>query len=177
MEFNEVIQARKSVRRFTPAPVPLDVVRRVLEAAILAPTWANMQGVRYIVVNEPAAVGAVKAAIGQAWVETAPVFVVAVSQERWSGKNKNGLAYYMLDVGICFEHVVLAATSEGLGTCWIGYFDEDAVRKALGVPDKLRVIAITPLGFPDDGTKPRTRKQLAEVASLNKHGEPFPAPP
>ena len=173
MDFVDLVKARKSVRRYKPDPVPRDVVKRVLEAAILAPTWANMQGVRYVVVADPAAVAAVKEGIGQKWVASAPSFIVATSHEGASGKNKNGLPYYMLDVGICFQQLVLAATNEGLGTCWIGYFDENVVKTALNVPPKQRVIAITPIGYPDGEAKDTTRKPMQEVAFLDRFDQPL----
>ncbi|MHA1194457.1 MAG: nitroreductase family protein, partial [Promethearchaeota archaeon] len=69
-------------------------------------------------------------------------------KEKGSGTNANGEKYYPVDFGICFEHLILAATAEGLGTCWIGWFDEEKVKEALKIPKTYRVLGLTPLGYP-----------------------------
>nr|MDO8115508.1 nitroreductase family protein [Candidatus Sigynarchaeota archaeon] len=153
MDFYELVNKRKSIRKYKPDLVDNAILGKILDAARMAPTWANMQGVRYIIVNKKEKVEEIKAAIGQKWLSSVPMFIVATIKESDSGKNKNGQAYFMLDVGICFEHLVLAATNEGLGTCWIGYFDEEKVKSALNIPGKSRVVAITPLGYPDEEAK------------------------
>jgi len=164
MEFYKTVYSRKSIRKYKPDLVPEDTVIKILDAARVAPSWANMQGVRYVVVRDPNKVKALIDAIGQKWTRDAPMFIVACIQERGSGKNKNGLKYFMLDVGIAFEHLILAATAEGLGTCWIGYFDEDGVKKALNIPKKFRVVAITPLGYPDGPPKDIDRLALEKIS-------------
>jgi nitroreductase len=83
--------------------------------------------------------------------------------------NRDGKPYYLLDMGISMEHLVLAAAERGLGTCWLGgQFDEKAVRNALGVPDSHRVVAMTPLGYPDESPPAKERKPLAELVSWEK---------
>ena len=109
MDFTEVIKSRRSIRKFTDEPISDEILERILDAGRLAPTWANLQGTRYIVVKNPDKVKAVAEATGQKWVFDAPMFIVATISPKHSGKNKNGLEYYMLDVGICFEHIILAA--------------------------------------------------------------------
>ena len=75
----------------------------------------------------------------------------------------------MLDVGIAMEHLILAAADKGLGTCWIGAFDEDVARKVLEVSESIRVVALTPLGYPDESPAPRPRRPLEEVMCSNKY--------
>ena len=124
-------------------------VDRILEAARLAPTWANMQGIHYIVVQNPEKVKELWLAIGQkAKFVEAPMFIVGVIAEKGSGTSPNGLKYFTVDVGICFEHLILAATAEGLGSCWIGWFDEGKIKEILEIPKRYRVVGITPLGYP-----------------------------
>ena len=147
----------------------MDVVKRVLEAARLAPTWANMQGVRYVVVSSKGQVEKVADGSGQRWAKNVPMFIVAISDEKWSGK-RGDLPYYMLDVGICFEHLVLAATNEGLGTCWMGVFNEDKLKATLNVQKSNRIIALTPIGYPDEEPDARSRKNLSEIVSIDKFG-------
>ncbi|MHA2473466.1 MAG: nitroreductase family protein, partial [Promethearchaeota archaeon] len=124
MDFYDVVKMRRSFRVFKSDLPEKEKVDRVLNAARLAPTWANMQGVHYIVVQDSANVKAVWQAVGQMQkFAEAPMFIVGVISEKGSGANSNGEKYYGVDFGICFEHLILAATAEGLATCWIGWFN------------------------------------------------------
>jgi nitroreductase len=148
MEFYEVVRKRRSYRVYKNDVPEEEKVNRILEAARLAPTWANMQGMHYIVVKELETVKKVWKAIGQRQkFVNAPMFIVGVISESGSGKNPNGLEYFPLDCGICFEHLILAATAEGLATCWIGWFNETKVKEILEIPKEFRVLALTPLGY------------------------------
>jgi len=165
MEFYDVVKNRRSYRVYKTDMPEKDKIERILDAARLAPTWANQQGVHYIVVQEPDNVKALWESIGQntKFVQ-APMFIVGVISEKGSGTNLNGEKYYGVDFGICFEHLILAAAAEGLGTCWIGWFSEEKIKKALNIPKKYKVMGITPLGYP---VKPKSevteRKSLKEI--------------
>lgn len=161
MTFLELVKQRRSIRRYRPDPVPQTKLDAVLEAARLAPSWANGQCWTFITVTDPKVKHAVAAA-GNDWIEAAPVLVVACADPAKSG-SKGDQSYYLLDIGIAMEHLILAATEQGLGTCWIGWFDERKARAALGVPDTIRVVAMTPLGYPDESPEPRPRKTLGEI--------------
>ncbi|MFX1328346.1 MAG: nitroreductase family protein [Promethearchaeota archaeon] len=149
MDFYEVVRKRRSHRFYKPDMPEKDKIERILEAARLAPTWANSQGVHYIVVQEPKNVKAVWKAIGQEtkFIE-APMFIAGIISPYGSGVNKNGEKYYGVDFGICFEHLILAAAAEGLATCWIGAFNEEEVKNVLKIPKKYKVMGLTPLGYP-----------------------------
>lgn len=166
MEFLELVRKRRSIRSFLPDPVPKEMLDQVLEAARLAPTWANGQCCTFLVVTDPK-VKHELAQAGNEWIEHAPVVIVACADPSLSGV-KEDQPYYLLDVGIVMEHLVLAATELGLGTCWVGWFDEERARAALGVPDSLRVVASTPLGFPNESPAPRPRKSLPELVRVNR---------
>jgi nitroreductase len=171
MDFYEVVGKRRSYRVFKSDMPESEKLNKILEAARLAPTWANMQGVHYIIVKEPSNVEKLWQAIGQKGKFTeAPMFIVGVIAESDSGTNPNGINYFPLDVGICFEHLILAATAEGLATCWIGWFNEEKVKEVLEIPKKYRVLAITPLGYPI-----REREGVTERKPLEKivHYEKF----
>ena len=170
MDFTEVIKSRRSIRKFTTEPVPEDMIHRILEAGRMSPSWANKQGVRYIVVRDSEKMGKLREAIGQKWTKTAPVFIVVCINPRKSGKNKNDLEYFMVDAAIGLTQLMLAATNEGLGTCWIGWFDEEAIQDILEIPKKVRVIGLTPLGFPDYTPKPQQRLALEEIVFEEKYG-------
>lgn len=148
-----------------------ETIERILNAGRLAPTWANMQGVEYIVVQNKTTVGDIWNAVGQGKkFNNAPMFIVGIISEGDSGKNKNGEPYYPVDFGICFEHLMLAATAEGLGSCWIGFFDEQKIKDILDIPDEYRVLGLTPLGYPKkEKGEVTSRKDLDEIT----HWESF----
>mgnify|MGYP003681914805 CR=1 FL=1 len=149
MEFYDVVKSRRSYRMYKTDIPEEEKIERILDAARLAPTWANMQGMNYVVVKDPEKVKAVWKAVGQKQkFAEAPIFIVGAIKEKGSGTNLNGEKYYPVDFGICFEHLILAATAEGLGTCWIGWFDEEKVKEALKIPKNYRVLGLTPLGYP-----------------------------
>jgi nitroreductase len=166
--FIDLVRKRRSVRSYRPDPVPAEQLDYVLEAARLAPSWANGQCCSYLVVTDER----VKHELGQAgneWIAQAPVIVVICADPKQSG-TKGDQPYYLLDAGIAMEHLVLAAAEQGLGTCWIGWFDEEKARKALGVPEGVRIVASTPLGYPNEDPGPRPRKSLAELVHHDRWG-------
>ena len=149
MDYYEVVKSRRSYRMYKPDMPEENKIERILEAARLAPTWANFQGMHYVVVKDPEKVKSVWKAVEQKQkFAEAPVFIIGAIKERGSGTNMNGEKYYPVDFGICFEHLILAATAEGLGTCWIGWFDEEKIKEALDIPKSYRVLGLTPLGYP-----------------------------
>ena len=158
--------------------MPEDVLNRVLQAARWAPSWANKQCCRYIVVDDPAVMPNIVSGLAKSF--GAPMFIVACADPAESG-HKNGMDYYLVDVAISLEHLVLAAASEGLGTCWLGgMIDEASVKKQLSIPDSMKVVAITPLGYPEesltvDVIRERvhgdSRKPLEDIVFKNKYGE------
>ena len=167
MEFMDVISRRRSIRKYKSDPVSEEDIKYIREAARLAPSWANSQCWKFVVITDPTVkTELVKA--GQGWIEHAPVIIAACADPSKPG-TKGDQEYYMLDVGIAMEHLILAAADKELGTCWIGAFDEAAAKKALDVPDDIRVVALTPLGQPDESPTPRPRRSLAEVMCSNKY--------
>jgi nitroreductase len=168
MAFLELVRQRRSVRKYRPDPVPAAQLDYVLEAARLAPSWGNGQCCSYLVVTDER-VRHELAKAGNDWIAQAPVIIVVCADPKQSGM-KGDQPYYMLDAGISMEHLVLAAAEQGLGTCWIGWFDEEIARQALGVPEGIRIVASTPLGFPDEETEARPRKSLPELVHRDRWG-------
>jgi nitroreductase len=167
MELIDLIARRRSIRKYKPDAVPEEDIRYVLEAARLAPSWANTQCWHFVVVTDED----VKASIGQGWFKwtvRAPVVIAACADPAKVGAKKDQ-EYYLVDIGIAMEHLILAATERGLGTCWIGGFDEDVVKEALGVPANIRVVAYTPLGYPSVVPDAMGRKSLGEIVSYNRY--------
>ncbi|MFP3958530.1 MAG: nitroreductase family protein [Spirochaetaceae bacterium] len=150
MELYEAIRRRKSVRQYEESPVPDEVLNRVLEAARLAPSAKNLQEWRFVVTRDPEARRRLaEAASGQRFVAEAPV-VIACCAETNHRRMRCGLESYIIDVAIAVDHLTLAAAAEGLGTCWIGSFDPDAVRSILGIPRDVEVVELLPVGYPRD---------------------------
>jgi len=171
MEFYEAVQKRLSVRSYKPDPIPEDVLARILEAGRLAPSAKNYQPWKFIVVKDPDVRKAlVPACLGQASVGEAPVVICGCAIEEKVWKRMGGYwSAEAVDLAIAMEHMILAATAEGLGTCWIGAFGEAEVRKVLAIPDGVKPIALTPLGYPARESKPRDRKPLSEIVCHDKY--------
>ena len=174
LEFYEVIRTRRSVRSYKPDPIPDDVLQRVLEAARIAPSGSNRQPWRFIIVrDEETKKKLVPACHNQSWIAEAPIIVVACAQElAYNRGGYMGKLSGIMDVTIAFTHLILAARAEGLGTCWIGAFDNEQVKEVLGVPSGWNVAALTPLGYPAEGEsafrEPVGRKPLDEIISTDK---------
>ena len=170
MEFTDVIMKRRSHRKFKQDIIEDDILERIIEAGRLAPTWSNKQGVRYIIVKNKSLIKEIADGITQKWTEDAPILIVVCIAPNKSGKNMNNLEYFTVDAAICMEHIVLAATNEGLGTCWIGWFDEQKIKDTLLIPEKVRVIALTPLGYSRYTPREQSRKPIEQICFSEKWG-------
>lgn len=163
MEFTEVVRKRRSIRKYKDTPVPRGDIVKVLEAARIAPSAGHRQPWHFVVVQDRETIG--KLAGRSKWAADAPVIIVGVADLEASPH------WYINDLAIAFEHIVLAATDLGLGTCWMGqmYRDEE-LKELLGIPDGMKVVAITPLGVPDETPAPKERKTLEEIVSWERYG-------
>jgi len=170
MDFTDVIRTRRSHRKFTEEKVPEDVLNRILEAACLAPTWSNKQGVRFLVVDDPEQLKKIGEA-GQKWLAGVPMVIVAFIKPKDSGVNTNGLEYFPVDVAIFLHQLILAATNEGLGTCWIGYFDEEKTKQVLKLPEKMRIVGMTPLGYSRYSPRDVERQSIEKTVYRNEYSK------
>lgn len=163
MEVFEAIKTRRSVRSFKPDPVPEESLKKVLEAARLSPSARNAQERKFIVVRNAQKRKEIAEAINsKTFVGEAPVIIVAVALNP-EYVMSSGVPAYPVDLAIAVDHMTLAATEEGLGTCWIGGFPQEEVKRVLNIPDNYKVVTLFPLGFPADSPKPKTRKDLKEI--------------
>lgn len=175
MDIFEVIRDRRSIRKYRDIPVEREKIEQVLEAARQAPSWKNMQCWRFLVLEDAAKKQAVLGAFpddnpGKKAISQAPVVIVVCADPAESGVE-NGVEYYIADTAIAFAHLCLSAHALGLGTCWMGWYDEAAIASALGIPGRYRVVGVTPLGYPDQEPKPRPRKELGEIAFFDDWGK------
>jgi nitroreductase len=168
MEFKDLIRARYSVRAYKPDPVEEEKLLQVLEAARLAPTAANRQPFRLIVIKTEGREGELQRIYSQKWFTQAPLIicVCAVPDEGWV--RRDGKIYVDVDATIAMDHLILAARSLDLGTCWIAAFDPPAAREVLGLPDDVEPVAFTPLGYPADEPRPKKRKDLTEIVRYER---------
>ncbi|MBS7648705.1 MAG: nitroreductase family protein [Candidatus Bathyarchaeia archaeon] len=172
MDFYEVIRTRRSIRSYRPDPIPDEVLMRILEAARIAPSGTNRQPWKFIIVkNEELKRKLAAACHNQMFIAEAPIVIVACGYNiHWNRGGYMGDLSMLVDVSIAFTHLILAARAEGLGTCWIGAFDNEEVKSILSIPKDVNVVAITPLGYPrDEGfDEPGPRKPLSEIISIDK---------
>ena len=167
----EAIKTRRSVRRFKPAPVPEGLLKEVLNAARFAPSADNAQPWKMIVVmDEQTKVKLAAASNGQKFIAEAPLILVACGIPDEAFQTAGGYqSSHVIDVSIALDHLTLAAHALGLGTCWIAWFKEDKVREVLGIPEDVRVVALTPLGYPGETPERTPSKTLEELVVYDRY--------
>jgi len=165
----DAIKTRKSVRKYLDKPVEDGKLSAVLEAGRLAPSASNRQEWRYVIVRDPETRKKIaEAATGQTFVGEAPVIVVACAET--DGHIMScGQPCYPIDVAISLDHMTLAATELGLGTCWIGAFDENKVKEILDIPEEIRVVELMPLGYPSDPSPVKKKRLPLEMIVKYDH--------
>jgi nitroreductase len=187
MEVLEAIKNRRSIRKYKSDAVDEKILESVLDAARLAPSWANTQCWKFIVIRD----NETKTKIADALLinptigsnpavkalKMAPVAIVAIAEKKVSGyfngktATSKGENWYLYDIGIAMENLVMAATAAGLGTVHIGLFEDQKVAAILQIPDNYEVVAMTPLGYPEFQPNQRPRKALNEIVFKEKFGQ------
>ncbi len=181
MPLLDLVRKRRSVRNFWDKPVEREKIMMCLEAARLAPSACNSQPWRFIVVDDgPLKDRLCKAAFRgiysiNSFCKMAPVIVVIISERSkfWArvGGMLRGTQYYLIDIGIAGEHFILQAEELGLGTCWIGWFDEGAVKSVLNIPEDKKIDILIALGYYDRGKlgPGHDREPMEKIASFNSY--------
>jgi nitroreductase len=171
-----VLRKRKSVRSYVSDPVPDEALLTILEGARLAPSAGNIQPWHFIVIKDNETRGKIaKGCRYGKFLSESPVVIIACGNKQASSH------WYPVDTAIALEHVVLGATAIGLGTCWIGMFNEQEIRTLVNLPTHLEIIALLALGYPREKTDLwarilhviRPRKQLADILSSEQYGKPI----
>jgi len=167
----EAIKKRRSVRKYEDTPVSEVQLQQVLDTAMYAASWANRQGWQILVVRGEEKRAKVSEALegnpGGKAIGQAPVLIVVCMDPEMSG-SPDGRDYYMTDAGILMDHLMLQAAELGLGTVFIGMFDEAKVRAALDIPESYRICALTPLGVPAKIPGERPRNTVEEIVHWEK---------
>jgi nitroreductase len=172
MDVFEALQKRKSIRNYEKKPVKKETLEKLLEAARGSPSANNLQPWHFIVVTEADKRKALAKGMYAKFLAQTPAVIVLC------GDQKASPDWYIVDVALAGENMVLAATAEGLGTCWVGSFEEPAVKQLLGVPEDLRVVAMLAVGYSSEKTDItgkiakliRRRKKLEEITSWEMYG-------
>jgi nitroreductase len=169
----EIITNRRSIRSYKSDKIEDDKLDYILQAFRKAPSAKNLQPWKLVVVkNKHKREDLAIACNNQSFISEAPVVIAACAKEEEAyGLMGGHMSSYPVDIAIAMEHLILAATEQGLGTCWIGAFKENLVKGILGVPENIRVVALTPVGYPSSTADPskRGRKSLSEVVCYEKY--------
>ena len=163
MDFLELARSRYSVRAYQTQAVEEEKLSKVLDAVRLAPTAANRQPIQFFIIHTEGREEELRRIYDRDWFVAAPIVICGcgVIGEAYVGKGGRNTA--VVDVTIAMDHLILAATSLGLGTCWIGAFDPKAAREILGLPQGVEPMIFTTLGYAADTPKPKERKALDEI--------------
>jgi len=171
MDILEIIKNRRSVRAFQQKKIPEEVVEKLMEALIWAPSAGNLQSRKfYFIFHQGIKEKLVEASFGQNFVAQAPLVIIGCTNDkitsRYGERGKN--LYSICDVATSLQNMMLLAYSEGLGTCWIGKFDEEKTAQILNLPDNLRPVVITPVGSPAEEPKTPARVSKEETIKILK---------
>jgi nitroreductase len=150
MTIDDVILHRKSIRSFQATPVSDKVLESLVDMAHHAPSWMNKQCWHFIIVTESIQIEQIaKTAVINRWMKQAPAIILVCADPHLSGQRE-GIPYYVVDAAIAMDHLILSATEKGLGTCWIGSFNEQKLKSLLGIPPRIRIVSLTPVGYPKE---------------------------
>ncbi|MBQ7389133.1 MAG: nitroreductase family protein [Paludibacteraceae bacterium] len=163
MYFFELIKKRYSVRGFKNTAVEPEKLELVMEAARLAPSAVNFQPWKFFVITDKKILNELSKTYSREWFKTAPTCIVACGDHQTSWKRSDGKDHCDIDVAIAVEHIMLAATELGLGTCWVCNFDAKMCAEILNLPKELEPVAMIPIGYSDTDVVEKKRKPIDEI--------------
>lgn len=163
MSIIDAVLNRRSIRRYEQKEIPKDVLEKILEAGRQAPSAANKQPWHFIVVDDLEAKKALSKGMFSRFIKDAPVTIVGCAHKdiiagKWS----------VVSTTIALQNMVIAAWTLGVGSCWIGDFNEEKVKTLLAIPEKWNVLALVTFGYPAEKPQPRNKKSIKEIVSFNK---------
>jgi len=175
MDVISAIKARRSVKAFKPDKVPIKTIYRLIDAARWAPSAGNLQSWEFILVEDSTAKKQLAAAaLSQDFISDAPYVIVACADTERSAVKygaRGKYFYSIVDTSAAIENLLLAATDIGLGTCWVGSFNNNIVRDVLGLPEGIAPVAIIPIGYPADEGERTTRTSLGNIIHFERFGK------
>jgi nitroreductase len=178
VQFYDVVKMRQSIKKFKDTPINKEKLARMINSAMMSPSWKNKTSYKFILVDEKNELKQISKAImnkdnsaAQSIVD-APMTAIVVADPNNSGEVENK-EFYLVDSAIAMEHFVLSATNEGYGTCWIASLDEDIIKNALSIPQNYKVIAMTPIGEIAEATENNDKKDVSDLVYLNAWDKPY----
>lgn len=178
MQFYDVIESRTSIKKFKNTQLDKDKVSRIINAAMMSPTWKNASSYKFIIVEDQNSKNMIADSImnkteeAAQSVKDAPIVAVVVADPSVSGVVDNK-EFYLVDGAIAMEHFILAATAEGYGTCWIAAVDEKIIKSALSIPNSYRVVGITPVGEVEEYKEHYDKKDARDYVFLNSWNKAY----
>lgn len=166
MDVLKAIEERRSIREYVDKIPSEETIYSIIEAGRLAPSAGNRQPYRFVIVWDREKIRKI-AKVSMSFLSKAGVIIVGVADPKLSPK------WYPLDTAIALEHMVLAAQAQGLGTCWIGTFNEDEVKKILEIPKNMTIMAMLGVGYPKLIPSPTSRKKMEEIACRDQWNNPY----
>ncbi|MDN3515315.1 MAG: nitroreductase family protein [Candidatus Brocadia sp.] len=163
MDIYEIIKKRRSVRSYKSEPIEEEKLNRIMGAALSAPSAANRQPIYLVVIKDEKIKRQLKNAYNGEWFYTAPIIICACSIPEKAWKRSDGKNYADIDATIAMDHLILAATAEGLATCWIAAFKAPLIKSILNLPPGIEPVALTPVGYPLNIPEPTYRKPAEEI--------------
>jgi len=167
MELSEAIKGRRSIRTFKNQNVPDKMIDKLIDAARWAPSAGNIQPWEFVIITKPTVKKKLaQAALNQTHVEEAPVVIVVCADEKRAAMgygNRGRTLYCIQDTAAATQNILLTAYSLGLGSCWIGAFNEDEAKEALNAPEGIRPLAIIPVGYPNETPPQKSRKFINQI--------------
>lgn len=178
MQFYDVIENRKSIKKFKERDISCEKLDRMVKATMMAPSWKNNTSYKLILVKDKKKKDMLSSAVinksdeADISLREAPVDAVMVAQPNKSGKI-NDKEFYLVDSAIAMEHFILSATEEGLGTCWIASLNENKVKEALSIPEEYRVVAMTPVGEIREDSEHYEEKDVRQYVFLDNYNNSY----
>jgi nitroreductase len=169
----EIIKKRKSERSYLDKDVEGKKLDYIIEAFRLAPSAGNKQPWKLLIIKDKETINKISGTCffkNPKWLNQAPVLIICCTYPEESYEKIGGYVNsHQIDLGIAFEHLILAAAEQDLGTCWIGAFDESEIKKILEIPAEVSILAFTPVGYPDRKSPGRGRKSASEIVCFEKY--------
>lgn len=170
MEVMEALKGRQSIKSYLSTPVEKEKLIKVLEAGRLAPSAYNDQNRHFVVITDAAIKAAIREKAGaQPMIVKAPVVIAVCASADMNDIMPNGEKSYPINMALCGAYMMLEAYAQGLGTCWLGAYNSEAVGQILGLPKMAKVVTLIPLGYHDGSQERKPRKPLDEIVTYNKY--------
>jgi nitroreductase len=163
MSLVNAILSRRSIRRYEPKPIPKKALDKILEAGRMAPSAMNRQSWHFVVVTDDTVKHELSNGLYNRFIRTAPVVIVGCAhRDRIAGELS------VISAAIALENMVIAAWALGIGSCWIGAFQEGKIKRLLAIPEDWEIVGFVTFGYPAETPKPKAKKPLEEITSYNK---------